>query len=251
MIEIVTGRILGALVFVDATTSTAIQRPLLVSAADTTFVRNRRGLYAIIRSGVLPGYDLAYPSAPGEPPVGDRGLTVTVADPSKHYLSRVTDLRLPRDANPRHAARQNSVFRPVAVEMFPSSLASTGPGLAVLRAKVRRSGTDEGLRYAFIRVCRDGDPNDVLGRGLADGRGEAFVPIAGISTVNWSSDPDNPVLASSLRAVVAASYDSSSAGRLPNPTLLESRWRSLPGANAIVRLAPGREVFVSLEVTLP
>jgi hypothetical protein len=248
--DIVRGRLLAALRFVDATTGATVPSSLAVSAPGTQFVRNRRGFYVITRSELLPGYDAAYPDAPATPAPQSVSLTVTAVDRSRRYLPRTVLVRLPRSASPALAEDPASLFQPLNVAMFPSPLATAEPGWAALRASVRRAGSDEGLPYTFLRVHRASDVNDVLGRGIADLRGEAFVPIAGIASVNWSSHPDHPVLVDSVSAVVQAFFDAA-AGETPDPSVLEQNSSSLPNASVAVELAPGREVLARLDVALP
>jgi hypothetical protein len=248
--DIVLGRVLAALRFQDAATSAMIVSPLSVSAPGTRFVRNRRGFYVITRCQALPRYDEADPDAPDTPLPGSVRLPVTIVDHSRRYLARTVVVPLPRGADPGLAEEPDSVFRPLSVALFPSPLAQLEPGLALIRVSVRASGSDRGLAHAFIRVHRAGDDGALLGAGLCDARGEGLVAIAGIPSVNFSSDPQHPVLADSVAAAVQVFFDSR-AGETPNPTEIEERRATLPNASVAVSLAPSREVFARVEVVLP
>jgi hypothetical protein len=245
-------RALAALRFVDATTGAPIAAPLDVSAPGARFVRNRRGLHVVVHCDGLAGYDTAFPDAllpPDAPPLGQVLLVVTVRDRERRYLARTATVALPRDADPAHASDAGSVFQAVDIPLFPSPLAPSEPGWARVRASVRRTGTTTGVPRAFLRLRSASDPTDVLAHGLADERGEAFVPVAGIPVVNWSSDPEHPVLATSVDAVLEAYFDPA-ADEAPNPVDIDAHRGTLVSTSAPVSLASGREETVVLELAL-
>lgn len=249
MLDLVVDRALAAVRLLDVTTRAPVLRPLEVTAEGTRFVRNRRGLYVVTRSSALPNYHRAFPDAPTDVAIESVPLTLAIVDHLGEYLPRLAVIRLPRDADPANAANASSVFRATVVELFPTPSATSPPGAALLRVRVVDDQTRAGLSHAFVRVHRLGAPTQVLGRGTTDARGEAFVPIAGIPTVNWGSDPDNSVLADSVSAVVEAFHD---AAMIPpaNPTDMEERRATLPVGQSTVNLAPGREAFVTVEISL-
>lgn len=253
MTDVTVARALAALRVVDATTGATIVTPLTLSAPGTKFVRNRRGLYVLTRCELLPGYHNAFPDAPrppDAPAVGNVPLTLAISDRSRRYLARSVVVRLPRDPDPANSAAASSVFRELEVPLYPSPVAPSDPGWAGVRVSVRATGTGVPLSRTFLRVHRAGAPSDVLGRGLADARGEAFVPIAGVPTANWSSDPERPVLVTSLAAVLTAVFDPD-ASDPPDPADIEARAADLPSSTINLELASGRESIARVEITLP
>src|SRR5262249_36693935 len=133
MLELVQDVVLGAIRFLDGATLQKIQTPLKVEALNSVVKANRSGLYVI------------WSAPPG-------ALVGTVSDPSATYLARRFTVQLPRDRDPSHADQGTSIFRPVDVVLLPSSTAPVFPGWAVVRASVKKSGTNAALAGALVRV---------------------------------------------------------------------------------------------------
>jgi hypothetical protein len=120
-------RVLGALRCLDATTGTAIARPLHVHVATAAgeaadLLRNRSGLYVVAKAPGLEAHSSAFTQPPGDAP---HSYVATVSDPDGHYLPRKANLTLPRDHDPDHAADADSLFRPIDIPLYPSSSATT------------------------------------------------------------------------------------------------------------------------------
>src|SRR5207253_7287921 len=124
VIDQVDSRVLGAVRFADATTQRWVTSPLDVTAPGATLLRNRSGAYVIAAAAGLEPYlgvfalDLA--ALPAGGPVT---VTMTVRDPTGHYLARTVDVTLPRDPDPDGAAAGGSLFRAVQVPLYPAPAA--------------------------------------------------------------------------------------------------------------------------------
>jgi hypothetical protein len=257
--EILDDRVLGAVRFVDATTGAAILEPLQVAATKARFVRNRSGFYVIVWTLGLQTHLEKFEAPPPPPPaLGAVKVSVTVSAPSGRYLPRTVVLELPRDANPAHANDDGSLFRAVQVSLFPSPTASIDPGWAVVRASVR-SSTNAPLPGAFLRLRRASQPTTEppppLARGLADDRGEALIPVAGVPVTNFQAADTGPVLSTEIDAVLEAYHDTQ-AGSPPDPDVINARRllvppdpHALPKASVNVRLASGKAVHVSVVIS--
>jgi hypothetical protein len=180
--------------------------------------------------------------------LGSASVEVTVRDPDGKYLARRTTLRLPLDPDSQHVNAPGSLFTPVDVALYPSPVASTAPGWAIVRASVAVSGSLAPLSGALIRVLRGSDGTR-LALGLSDGRGEALVAIPGIPVTTWDAGA-GAVLASEIDATVQAVADPV-APAVPDPDDLEARQGSLPSSSSTVKLASGRVVVATLDVALP
>lgn len=255
MREHLDARILGAVRFVDAIVRTPVEDRLDVAAPGVRFVRNRSNLFAI---SFAPGADdyastFELPSPPPPPAAASISITLTVKDPSGRYLPRTATLAVPRDPDPAHAGQATSLFQPVDVELYPAPIARPVTGSAIVRLSVQRTGSGDGLPFAYIRVRRASD-DVVLARGLADARGEALVPIPGIPVTTWGTTSTGSVTATGVHAKLNAYYDASAfdaaAGRYPDPAALERSFATLPhSADIELDLMSGREVTRRIELT--
>ncbi|MGE0348861.1 hypothetical protein [Hydrogenophaga sp.] len=262
-LERVERRVLGALRCVDATTSAPLRHALRIDApAGARIQRNRSGLLVIQEWAPLADHAAAFLNPPPGPPDGLLSFTVGIADPTGHYLPRLVRVELPRDANPANAALPGSLFRPLQVPMYPSSIGRLGANWAALSLSLREAGSGEALGGVLLRVVSDGQ---VLARGLSDWRGEALVPVAGIPVTTWSAGPGD-VIVTQIEATVEAIADPASVTRTPqadviagrisfaqplvDPAAIETARAGLPQASAPVSLAAGRPLHVSLGISL-
>ncbi|HYJ89631.1 MAG TPA: hypothetical protein VEW46_26450 [Pyrinomonadaceae bacterium] len=251
-LEQVEQRVLGAIRFVDATTKLKIRAPLSVEAAGLKFVRNLSGHYVIANALGLEAHVAAFENPPASPALGNLAFEVSVADPSHKYLPRRHALKLPRDPDPQHHAAADSLFQFISVELFPSSIAQTGPGWAVIRATVLKLGTREPLKGSLIRVTRkNGTAGDEkpLGRGLTDQRGEALVAVPGIPVTTFGEGA-GAVTTNEIDVTIAAFVDPNASG-IPDPDDLEARRATLKTAATDAKLASGRMLPLTLEVPIP
>jgi hypothetical protein len=240
--ESVERRILGAIRCVDVPTGLPITSPLVLQATGASFARTRSGYSALMDAPGLHDYTLSFNTPPATPAVGSVSLVLTVSDPANHYLTRRRGLALPPDPNPANAT---GLFTPMDVQMFPSPIARTAPGWAVVRASVAASNTGAALPGALIRVVRTAD-SALLGRGVSDKRGEALVAIAGIPVTTWDSGSGS-VLASEIDVTLHVVYDQAVVGA-PDPDDLETRQGSLPQNSTAAKLASGRVLVIGLSV---
>jgi len=251
-LEPVEQRILGAIRFVDATTKLRIGSPLIVKADGLSFVRNRSGHYVIASATGLETHTAAFDKPPVSPGLGTMLFEINVADPASQYLARRHALKLPRDPDPKHANVGDSLFQLIDVELFPSSIAPTGPGWAVIRATVLKRGTKEPLSGSLIRVTRKNGVaagEKALGRGLTDKRGEALVAVPGIPVTTFGEGAGS-VTTNEIDVTIEAFFDPAASG-IPDPDDLEERRTSLKTETIITKLASGRTFPLTLEVTLP
>lgn len=253
-------RVLGAIRPIDAMLRTPVRTPLVVTGDRIRVIANKRGLYAIADAPGTDAYTarfvLPVPPAPPQPPaVGSVQVTLSIVDPAGRYLPRTAVVQVPRDPDPAHRDQPTSLFAPVDVELFPSPTMALGEGWATLRISVVRANTQDGLPFAFVRVRRASD-GVVLGRGVADQRGEAMVGIPGIPVTTWNPAPGAAVTATSVAARVAACFDKTAfhpeTSSYPDPTALEQAFATLPHSSDVdLDLTSGREVTRRIDVTVP
>jgi hypothetical protein len=244
--EQVDRRVLGAVRFVDATTGSRVRAPLLVEAEGVRWIRNRRGWHVLATAPGLEAHTDAFRMPPATPAVGDTMVELTVRDPGRRYLPRRSSISLPRDPAPDHIATTSSLFQPVDVRLFPSSLAATAPGWAVIRASVTGEAPEEVLSGALIRVVRVSDETH-LASGLSDERGEALVAIPGIPVTTWDEgngeaegeEEEAPVLATMIEVRLEVVFDPT-AGPIPDPDALEARRDELRIRDTVLTLASGQ-----------
>lgn len=228
MLDVVQERVLGALRFLDSTTSEKVESALDVEAAGTVVRRNRSNLYVL-----------------WEGPSGT--VTFTVTDPAGIYLSRKFNVSLPRDSDPSHKGQAGSIFQPFDVNLYPSPLAPTSPGWAVIRASVIKVPSRNVLGGALIRVLRTSDQT-VLARGMSDTRGEALVPVPGVPVTTFDSG-SGAVVATQIDVSIQAFFDPALVG-VPDPQDLEARMNALPSVTIADKLTAGEVLPKELDITI-
>lgn len=269
-LEHVERRVLGAVRFLDATTTLPIRAPLAVVAERVRFVCNRGGRYVIFSAPGLQAYTESFqrqPVAPDPQSVALRSIPIelNITDPEGVYLPRRSTIEIPLDADPARADDEGSLFKFIDVKLYPSPVAQTSVGWAVVRATVKETGTNNRLPWALIRVLRAGD-SLLLATGLSDRRGEALVPVSGIPITTWE-EGTGPVLATEIDVALEVVFDPAvkkvrdpedlsaaddpNRGYVPDPNDLEARRATLPSSSSPAKLASGREHKAVLEVTLP
>jgi hypothetical protein len=265
MLEHMDRRVLGAVSFLDAATNLRILSPLSVKADGVRLTRNQRGFYVIASALGLEAYSHSFNEQPAVVPLGSVEIVLNIVDPGMGYLPRRRTIRLPRDPAPANAGREDSLFRPVDVPLFPSPTSATLPGWGLIRATVREMGTGNLLPWSLIRVMRDDNPPApprMLAMGLADNRGEALVPVLGIPITTWGETPgavvatdidvtlevvfDPEVIKIASTDVLAAGADPN-AGYMPDPDILRQRPAS---ARFGIRLASGQTRVETLFLNL-
>ncbi len=149
-------RVLGAVRCLDATTGSSLSNPVLLKAKGINFGRNRSGYYVILGAPGYPSlqaHTRVFQQPPATPALGSVTVELQVSDPSGQYLPRRYKLPLPRDPLPQNADRSNSLFQPADILLYPTPIAHTAPGWAVIRATVREDGINpQRLPWSLIRV---------------------------------------------------------------------------------------------------
>ena len=269
-------RILAALRCVDAVTGVPLNDPVQVSAVGVKLIRNRRGLYVIQAApghGALNDYTATFDQPPAAPPSGQTwpvSLSLRINDPSGRYLPREVQLNLPRAAS---ATATDSLFKAVDVALYPSPIAATASGWAVIRATVLAAAAAPGdsprrLPWAWIRVVREANGSNGFlpapAFALADWRGEALIAVAGLPVTTWDGSSTLAVQVSVRLEVVFDSrltplpeqvdwlhFRDPNSGYLPNPDHLNGPDPQLrDGRITAYRLASGRDSPDRLEVNL-
>jgi hypothetical protein len=252
-------RVLGAVRMVDATVRSLVTAPLRVTADGVRIIHNRRGLYVVAEVPGSEAYSARFalpvpPVAPLPPAMGSAAVTLAIVDPARRYLPRRATIALPRNPDPGSAEGPESLFVPIDVELFPAPTAGISAGWATLRLSVKRQGSEDGLPFAFARVRRASD-GAVLGRGVADARGEMLIAVPGIPVTSWSPTAGAAVTTSTVSATLAACFDRNAVAdpvAYPDPQQLESNFANLPhSADLQLDLASGREVARRIDVVLP
>ncbi len=263
-VERVERRVLGALRCVDATTGAPLDRPLRVQAPEGARIQcNRSGLWVIHEWERLAHHAATFAEPPDDVAVGSLTLTLTVSDPLGHYLPRLVRVDLPRDADPANADQPDSLFSPLTVPMYPSATGRVGSNWACLSVSVFELSSGDALGGVLLRVVAAGA---VRALGLSDWRGEALVPVAGIPVTTWSTEPGD-VIVTQMSAELQAVADPVSVVRTPqgavqmgrspsvlpvvDPSAIESAREGLPQASALIGLAAGRPLHISLGIDLP
>ncbi|MFL5493836.1 MAG: hypothetical protein ACJ8DC_05545 [Gemmatimonadales bacterium] len=204
--ESVDRRVLAALRFVDGVTGAMLQRPLVLEAPGTRWIRNASGHWVLAEAPGLESHPGAFIAPPATPALGSVALTIGVRDPAGSYLARRVTIALPRNPDPGAADQPASLFRPIAVPLYLAPAASLASGWAVLRLTVTGATPASRLGGALLRVALASD-GTVLARGLSDDRGEALVAVPGIPVTTWSEAP-GAVIVNQIEARVAV---------IPNP----------------------------------
>ncbi len=254
----------GALRFVDATTGTTIQRPLLIDAPGAKFTRNRSALYVLSHWDDLSAHENEFLAQPFAPLPSSRTLKLNVADPEGTYLPIVYNFKLPRVALPAFAGEKDSLFQAQTVPLYPSTTAPVGANWAVLRVSLSTSQGGDSLGGALLRVSNNGK---IMARGLTDWRGEALLPVMGVPVTTFSEDV-GAVVISEINVSLRAAFDPSSGSRTPltsvhsnqppsslpavDPDALEANFEALPNTPPLVLgIAARRSQTVSLTLELP
>lgn len=260
-------RILGAVSFQDATTNLRIRHPLTVEvAAGVKLVRNRSGYYVIFSAPGFNAYVDSFSEQPIEPDpraiqTETMALELRILDLHRKYLPRRSTVHLPLNPAITRPSQGGWLFDPIEVKLFSAPTANTLPGWAAIRATVREEGKQNRLPWALITVRRNGKP-EPLARGLADHRGEAFVPVPGLP-VTIADEGPGAVMTSEIPVALEVIFDTSLQkvpngvapdrpdNFFPDPAVLEAgtapRFRSSTKNDS---LASGREYRMELTVNL-
>jgi hypothetical protein len=269
-LEQVERRVLGALVFLDATTGMRIQSSLKVAAQGVRFVRNRSGAYVIFSAPGLRAYTNAFRQQPVAPDPASVALEtvaieISVTDPNHNYLPRRSTISLPLDPATTRPNAGAWLFAPLEVRLFPSPNSSTLPGWAVIRATIREEGKTDRLPFSLIKVKRQG-ATGLLATGLADRRGEALVAVPGLP-ITTSDTGTGTVLTSDIAVTLEVIYDTrvkkvrdpedlealllSPEDYIPDPSALETgQPPDFQSGTADTSLASGKEHVANLAVKL-
>ena len=250
--ELIERRVLGAVRLLDAATGLRVETPLRLAtpeAPTARLTRNRSGDYVIWAVPGLEAHTTAFMQPPAQPALGSVELTLLVSDPAGAYLEQRVVIELPRAARPEAA---DSIFQVMERPLYPSPAARTAASWALVRASVKRAGTEEPLAGALIRVLSgNGLSNQVMARGLADARGEALVAVPGIQVTNWNQAPGpGPVLTLRVPVTLQVIFDPAARGA-PHPQDLEERRAQLAHSEAQAELASGQTIIRTLSVNLP
>jgi hypothetical protein len=247
MTELLDRRVLGAVRFADAATSTRIVDGLIVESPHADLRKNRSGLWVLWSVAGLEAHTLAFDSPPAAPPLSSVSVELTVSDASRRYLARKATIRLPRDPDVTHNDQAGSLFQPIDVKLYPAPNAPVSAGWAVIRAHLRNNATNAPLRGAVLRVVRISDGH-IIARGMSDDRGEALVVVPGIPITTFNAG-HGPPLSTEIDVNVEAIVDPG-AGVVPDPDQVEAAG-GLPSVSAPHKLAAGRELSTAFAVAIP
>ncbi len=235
--EHVDHRALAAIRFLDEETHLPVSVPLKVAGGGLKLIRNRRGLYVVLEAPSFEDYAASFLVPGSAPPL--RTFTLTAEDPTRTYLSRRFDMKLPRDptAGPDELLPADSVFRPLDVVLYPSAMARANAGSAIVRLTVQdKHGAP--LRNALVELSLSAP---ALSRGgLSDARGEALVLIPGIPIADWTDPSATTEFDLDVKAAWAAG-----AGP-PDPDQLAASLQAVAGTIAV---AAGKEVSKTIELS--
>lgn len=270
-------RALCALRFLDAADGTPAEGPLWIGAREdvtesvkappgplwrrlsmrpsgSRFVRNRSGVHVLLEAPGWQGYCGAFDLEEAEdlPAVGSKRLDLAVVDLSGRFLPRLFSVDLPRDPDPAHRDTPGSLFQPIDVLLYSSPVGRPATGCAVLRLRVTKKGSTEGLPWTRVHVVRDDPGRKVLARGLCDDRGEALIPVPGIPVTSWNGDAgDGKVIVTETAVEIVARFKAV-ASLFPNPDDLDDDFDSSvpPDEDPKEKLASGRELLKKIEIQI-
>lgn len=247
-------RVLGAMQLTDKITGGAITRPLSLSCAKATVVRNLSGLYVVTAAQRLQRHQAAFDKPPASPALFSRSYRFAISDPLGRYLPRLYDLALPRDPDPAHADQEGSLFTPLRVPLYPAGTATLSQNWSSLRISVARGAGHAPVRGALLRVVDRAD-DTVLASGLSDERGEALVIVPGVPLTKFADSADAaevegeaPVLVNTLPVRLELSLGASTPWPV-NPDLLESNHAANRRLSMDLALSTGRMERVVINVT--
>jgi hypothetical protein len=272
--EVVSRRILGSFVCIDAMTGNSIQQPIPVTAGAWTVTPNRSGVYVIFDGPVPLGVNgqklntefIATGTWP--PPTS---FPLTLQDTSRNYLPRRANVNAPQSvpaiapapagstSNPAVLAAlkdPTTVFCPQTVKLYPMPSAETQPNWAVIRASLTNASVTPaaGLGSAVLQVVRASDKT-VLATGQTDANGEALLAVLGL-TMQASTSGTGPVTVSTVPVTVTAYFDPGNLtqppGWIANPDDILNNVSNpaLKFSSQPAQLASGQELFVSFAFAL-
>ncbi len=252
MREIVDRRILGAIRFIDISTGAPIGRPLRLKSEKLSFVLNRRGDYAIIRaehSDLLKHIE-SFRDIPAQPAAAAVSFSAEVKDPAREYMPRTFTVKLPRDPDPAHAANEDSLFRPVEIELLSSPARGIGANWCAVRASVENEATHAPVANAGVRV-QWGDPAKEL-LGMSDEQGEALIAIAGLPFHTTSKDPDTHKDLILMEVDATLEAFGHKQGGVVTPELITENDAALVKSDPVaIKIAPGRSISRRVLVNIP
>ncbi|OLE52293.1 MAG: hypothetical protein AUG51_18850 [Acidobacteria bacterium 13_1_20CM_3_53_8] len=258
-------RVLGAVIFLDATTGARILSSLRVEARGVKFVRNRSGSYVIFSAPGFKSYINSFRQQPASVALESVAFEISVTDPLRRYLPRRSTIHLPLNPATTRPNEGAWLFAPIEVSLFPSPISSTLPGWAVIRATIREEGKTDRLPWSLIKVKRKGT-TDLLATGLADKRGEALVAVTGLPTTT-SDTGTGTVLTSEIAVTLEVIFDThvkkvrdpedlealadSPEDYIPDPSALETgQPPDFRSSTTNTKLASGKEQPAELSVKL-
>lgn len=230
-------RALAAIRFFDAETRVPTAEPVVVSGEGLRIIRNVSGLHVIMDAPGFSDYATHF-ELPVSPPA-TQTFTLVARVPSRRYLSRSFTLQLPRDTSPgpNDTLPSNSVFRPVDVTLYPSSLMSPSARSAVVRIRVEDKN-GKALPDALVALSL-AEPS-IERWGLSNELGEALILVPGIPIADWGDLSAPTHFTFTLRAAWAAS------ALPPNPDTLSAAFHSLTDT---LDIAAGEEVTTTIQLS--
>lgn len=172
MPELVDRRALAWLRFVDAATGAPAGVAVSSRADGARLVRKPNGDLVVLPGAALAAHDGFDP--PAAPPATTVAIDLV---PTGGYAPRRLTLALPRDADPAHAGDAASLFRPVAVPLYPAASYRAGGQLAAVRVTLRHAGDQMRIEGALLRLVIGGR---TAARALTDAAGEALLIADGV-----------------------------------------------------------------------
>jgi hypothetical protein len=248
-LENVDRRVLGAVRFLDATSQLQVRTGLQVQSETARLRINRSGLFVIWSAQGLEAHETAFDSPPATPPIGSVQVLLTVSDTASRYLARRCTLRLPRSPDVDKIGLNSSLFQPIDVRLFPAPTAPVLSGWALIRATVKKAGSDSVLAGALIRIVKTADQT-LLASGLSDSRGEALVVVPGIPATTFGDGGGGAVIGTEIEVAMRTIFDPAATG-VPDPDDLEQRSDTLPHSTMSIKLASSRTLITNLTVPLP
>lgn len=205
MIDVVERRYLAGFRFVDNVTMQPVSLPVTVTVPEAASIfLNRSGVYVMSSAASLEGHVTAFEAPPGTPALEKVTVNLRVDDQTGAFLPRWFSVKLPRDPDPEHKNKDKSLFHVLEIPLLPGPSYSAGGLWSGIRVSIG-SGV-LGRESVYVEVTDD-DDGTVLGVGMSDSDGEAFIPLPGIRPLRHAAGHSGNVMTTITAATLKASWE--------------------------------------------
>ena len=190
-------RVLALLTFTDALGGRVLSPVSVVADGVRLFIK-RPGALVIAEAAGFETYTAAFDSIPAAPAVGSVTLPLDIwpADPA--LGARRARVALPRDPDPTHPDRADSLFQPIEIALLPTPMAEVTGLAAAMSITVRRADDNRRVEGALVRLRPEGGRPEAS--ALTDAAGDALLLVSGVPLAS-------PGAGAVVRSDIAADLD--------------------------------------------